>query len=63
MAKSKSPPKKDLNTHSRDLNSTPNEIDPLIEFLILKLLKISSIICLIILLLILGGKLIMHLGY
>lgn len=63
MAKSKSPPKKDLNPHSRDLNSTPNEIDPLIEFLILKLLKISSIICLIILLLILGGKLIMHLGY
>ena len=65
MAKKTTPQNKSskieqLEVLSRENNYKPKEIDPLIETIILKLVKITSIICLIIILLVIGGKIIMN---
>ena len=65
MAKKTTPQNKSskieqLEALSRENNYKPKEIDPLIETIILKLVKITFIICLIIILLVIGGKIIMN---
>lgn len=60
MAKSKLSQKNKLDTVSRESNLFNKEMDPIIELVILKLVKITCIICSIILFLIIGGKIIMH---